>query len=1276
MKRRLLAGVLTFVMMLSLLPTVAWAREGDGDESSASTTLRMKEGEIRTVSFDSGMVDHSSDSVSASNAFVTVSSTFEVADAPVTDAKVPEGYYYIRGTRKGENGYWSDGNLTESGWGDKTGFQWLTYTDQSNAAIYQVIDNGDDTYALKIIRTASGDSANANKYLSSKYGELTEAVITNYGDSGKAASFFVASMGLSDDIANSKFTITPANASTTTGHYQLSAGNDVYVNSLGGYERALFYQTSGNNEGSIMDFYKVGYTTTVTVTANSVGKDKIKVGDRTIEIVVSDDNSFKDVYVGAGQSTEVQVTSTRKYEDDVLRDDNALKVIAASSEITTGSPVSLDSFTEGTYVIQDQRTNNPNILPENRYYTDLIVHTESFSGRDVITESSLDNAGLYEFIDNGNGTYAVKTGDNYLKTTDFTMDNSSADGLISSASWTANKSESAVKLVAGPDGTVGLYTKDVKDNSAMMASWGGGQFSMWANYASPAVSDGSALLLYPASVTTTLKVTGQAVGDYEVVFEDTVLRIHVVDPVRVPVMGSVTVNCSGVSESDEVKIPENLTDYITCTVTEGTVTFFNNNAAKLTVGDIHTGTVKVGKAAFSVSIGIDEEIDMAKDTTKNIAYKDGNAVASDGLLVTTTTKNQAVLVTDIADIQDGGEYLIAGMRVQTVAGSEEINWNPGSQNVHGLKKLAGTPVDNDTDSFALTGYDAARVRFEKVGENTYNLYNVSAGKYLTGSAYNLGLTARKSEASAMTVTARLDATYGAGLVSIGTGSYEIGDWGGRSSDGFTMISKGSAGTELKLFAAVDSIATITANQTGVSYATVGGKTYQVNVFGQTSAAAELNNTLYPTVSAAVKDAKAGDTIVLLNTNTTATETVEIPVGVNVQYGGGVFEDAYYQVKNGDVIVAKIPVQSENGKAVLFLPSSAPEVENLTAENLNLGDAALSIKDGQATAALKVGAVTLTKTFTVAKAGNISAIFISGLKEENDNTENADINWINASKSNVGVGGKLVKVAADGTLSVNSDVKKMKGRGNTSWSAAVDGNAATDKKPYNITLEKKATLIDGLDYKEKKWCLIANNYYDFSGVNNYMAYTMYQEIGGNSAMHVEPVDLYVNGEYRGIYLVTDKVEIGTNRVNVPESTYTTEKDAVESQAKVIVENYDTHFDTNADVKYWQGAKNGATVTAAAVDDALSAGVLAYAYASEQRQDQLNGGYVLEVSHQYTDEAGWFITNHGVMISFKEPRAPDAGAGAGCRDLCAAVRGCTVLCNRLQQPRQALQRVSGY
>lgn len=147
MKKRFLAGLLMLAMILALLPVSALA--ADTGSQPTSTTLRMKVNEEKTVSFDSGMEDLSNSPVSATHASVSVNSIFAVADAPVTDAEVPEGYYYIRGTRnKTENEFWSNGNLAKYGWGDKENLQWLTYTDKDNAAIYQVIDNGNDTHPV------------------------------------------------------------------------------------------------------------------------------------------------------------------------------------------------------------------------------------------------------------------------------------------------------------------------------------------------------------------------------------------------------------------------------------------------------------------------------------------------------------------------------------------------------------------------------------------------------------------------------------------------------------------------------------------------------------------------------------------------------------------------------------------------------------------------------------------------------------------------------------------------------------------------------------------------------------------------------------------------------------------------------------------------------------------------------------------------------------------------------------------------------------------------
>ena len=151
MKKRFLAGLLMLAMILTLLPVSALA--ADTGSQPTSTTLRMKAGEMRSIQFESGMSNLTSSTVLA-HASVAVSSTFAVADAPVTDARVPEGYYYIRGTRnKTANEFWSDGTLAKYSWGNKDDLQWSTYTDKDNAAIYQVIDNTDGTYALKIIGT-------------------------------------------------------------------------------------------------------------------------------------------------------------------------------------------------------------------------------------------------------------------------------------------------------------------------------------------------------------------------------------------------------------------------------------------------------------------------------------------------------------------------------------------------------------------------------------------------------------------------------------------------------------------------------------------------------------------------------------------------------------------------------------------------------------------------------------------------------------------------------------------------------------------------------------------------------------------------------------------------------------------------------------------------------------------------------------------------------------------------------------------------------------------
>lgn len=107
----------------------------------------------------------------------------------------------------------------------------------------------------------------------------------------------------------------------------------------------------------------------------------------------------------------------------------------------------------------------------------------------------------------------------------------------------------------------------------------------------------------------------------------------------------------------------------------------------------------------------------------------------------------------------------------------------------------------------------------------------------------------------------------------------------------------------------------------------------------------------------------------------------------------------------------------------------------------------------------------------------------------------------------------------------SDVSAgIRGRGNFTWGA--------EKKPYRIKFDKKTELF-GCGYKQKSWVLLAN-YYDKSLSRNYIAYELSKRFDGIafSSMHI-PVEVYLNGEYLGVYLLCDQMQTGKGRVDISE-----------------------------------------------------------------------------------------------------------------------------------------------
>jgi len=81
------------------------------------------------------------------------------------------------------------------------------------------------------------------------------------------------------------------------------------------------------------------------------------------------------------------------------------------------------------------------------------------------------------------------------------------------------------------------------------------------------------------------------------------------------------------------------------------------------------------------------------------------------------------------------------------------------------------------------------------------------------------------------------------------------------------------------------------------------------------------------------------------------------------------------------------------------------------------------------------------------------------------------------------------------------------------------------------LAKKQEIL-GLSGKYKKWVLLAN-YLDKSLIRTLLAFKISKIIGLEFTPRCEPVDLIMNGNFRGNYLICDQIEVKEGRVDIEE-----------------------------------------------------------------------------------------------------------------------------------------------
>ena len=108
--------------------------------------------------------------------------------------------------------------------------------------------------------------------------------------------------------------------------------------------------------------------------------------------------------------------------------------------------------------------------------------------------------------------------------------------------------------------------------------------------------------------------------------------------------------------------------------------------------------------------------------------------------------------------------------------------------------------------------------------------------------------------------------------------------------------------------------------------------------------------------------------------------------------------------------------------------------------------------------------------------------------------------------------------------------KVKVRGNSSAIGA--------KKSYKLKFEEPVELLNrGPGYADKEWLLLNNG----SDLKTWLGFWLSKRLGMAWTPSVRFVDVEMNGKNKGIYLLSESVEVGAARVNIPEAGALFEED---------------------------------------------------------------------------------------------------------------------------------------
>ena len=125
--------------------------------------------------------------------------------------------------------------------------------------------------------------------------------------------------------------------------------------------------------------------------------------------------------------------------------------------------------------------------------------------------------------------------------------------------------------------------------------------------------------------------------------------------------------------------------------------------------------------------------------------------------------------------------------------------------------------------------------------------------------------------------------------------------------------------------------------------------------------------------------------------------------------------------------------------------------------------------------------------------------------------------------------------------------EIRGRGNWTWEGF-------DKKPYKIKLGKKTALL-GMN-KSKHFALLAHADDELGFLRNTAGFELSRRLGLPWTPGQQPVELVLNGDYKGLYFLTENIRVEETRVNIVEQADNIDDpEAIKGGWLVEIDNYD-------------------------------------------------------------------------------------------------------------------------